>query len=227
MLCPVTSSRHQPSVPEAPPRALTCIVVEDQGLFLEMLGELLNMRGGLRVLEGASTVAEGKEACRKHHPDLLILDLDLPDGDGTEVARYLIEWNPSARVIIVSGHISDFICPAWLRDNLQATISKNDTFAHLRAELDELLDAAHVRPTRPAATALTTKSLSRRESEIFTLIGAGLSTREIAAQLFVSEDTIKTHRKNIARKLGTVGLELMHKASASRGAFRYPKSDEE
>jgi DNA-binding NarL/FixJ family response regulator len=223
----VTRLPHQPSRPDAPPRELTCVVVEDQGLFLEMLGEMLNMRGGLRVLAGAHTVAEGKTACKTHNPDLLILDLDLPDGDGTEVARALIEWNPAARVIIVSGHIIDFICPAWLRDNLQATISKNATFSHLRAELDELLDATHVRPQRPVAAAVSTRPLSRREAEIFGLIGEGLSTKEIAARLFISEDTIKTHRKNIARKLGTVGLELIHKASARGGAFKPPKTRDE
>ena len=195
------------------------MVVEDQGLFLEMLGEMLNMRGGLRVLAGAHTVAEGKAACKKHKPDLLILDLDLPDGDGSEVAKYLIGRNPAARIIIVSGHISDFICPPWLRKNLQATISKNATFSHLRAELDEMLAATHFRARRTGRTPSTAKPLTAREAEIFTFIGEGFSSKEIAARLYISEHTIKTHRKNLARKLGTVGLELMHKASARHGTF--------
>lgn len=203
----------------SPPRELTCVVVEDQGLFLEMLGEMLNMRGGIRVLAGALTVADGKAACKKHNPDLLILDLDLPDGDGLEVAKFLIKKSPATRVIIVSGHIDEFICPPWLRRNLQATISKNAAFSHLREELDEMLDAKHVRTPQRKAWASAKKPLTAREAEIFALVGEGFATKEIAARLCLSQHTIKTHRKHIARKLGTIGLEMVQRASARRRAF--------
>lgn len=204
------------------PRELTCVVVEDQSLFLEMLGEMLNMRGGLRVLGGALTVEAGKVACKKHNPDLLILDLDLPDGDGLKVAKYLIGQNPAARIIIVSGHIDDFICPAWLNGNLQATISKNATFSHLREELDEMLATKRVRARPVNKSDSATKPLTAREGEIFALVGEGFSTKEIADRLCLSPHTIKTHRKRIARKLGTIGLEMVQRASARRGAFLPP-----
>ena len=217
---PIVAS-HSPlhTHPPNPPRELTCVVVEDQGLFLEMLGEMLNMRGGIRVLAGALTVADGKTACKKHNPDLLILDLDLPDGDGLEVAKFLIKKNPVTRVIIVSGHIDEFICPPWLRKNLQATISKNAAFSHLREELDEMLDVKHVRTRRQKTSASEKKPLTAREAEIFALVGEGFTTKEIAVRLFLSEHTIKTHRKHIARKLGTIGLEMVQRASARRRAF--------
>lgn len=206
---------------DAPPRELTCVVVEDQGLFLEMLGEMLNMRGGVRVLAGALTVADGKAACKRHRPDLLILDLDLPDGDGIEVAKFLIEENPESLVIIVSGHIDEFICPSWLRKNLQATISKNSAFSHLREELDEILAVKQVRFRRHGTREAVTEEgpLTPREAEIFALVGEGFSTKEIALRLFRSEHTIKTHRKHIARKLGTIGLEMVQRASARQRAF--------
>lgn len=179
---------------------------------------MLNTRGGLRVLAGAQTVSEGKAACKKHAPDLLILDLDLPDGSGLEVAKSFVKHKPGGRIIIVSGHISDFICPAWLNENLQATISKSDTFSHLREELDEMLAAARVRDRREAEP-YESKPLTAREAEIFALIGEGFCTKEIAARLCLSADTVKTHRKRIARKLGTVGLELVQRASARHRAF--------
>ncbi len=215
----MSSQPRQHTRPANPPRELTCVVVEDQGLFLEMLGEMLNMRGGIRVLAGALTVADGKAACKKHKPDLLILDLDLPDGDGLEVAGFLIKNSPATRVIVVSGHIDEFICPPWLRTNLQATISKNAAFSHLREELDEMLAARLVRPPRRNTLAWAKKPLTAREAEIFALIGEGFATKEIAARLCLSQHTIKTHRKHIARKLGTIGLEMVQRASARRGAF--------
>ncbi len=210
--------------PPQPLRDVSCVVVEDQGLFLEMLGEMLNMRGGLRVHAGALTVAEGKVACQKHKPDLLILDLDLPDGDGLTVAEFLIRLNPSARIIIVSGHISDFVCPVWLNENLQATISKNATFTNLREELDEVIEVKYHGQRRPLAHVQESCLLTPREAEIFALVGEGLCTKEIAACLFLSEHTIKTHRKHIARKLGTTGLEMVQRASARQRAFHLPEA---
>lgn len=201
------------------PRELTCVVVEDQGLFLEMLGGMLNMRGGLRVVASAQNVAEGKSACTKYRPDLLVLDLDLPDGTGLDVARHLLRINPDARVMVVSGHSSDFVCPAWLDKNLQAIISKNDTFAALRVELDEILavenTVARPRDKKP----FTEKPLTQREAEIFALMGEGLTSKEIGGRLNLSENTVQAHRKRIALKLGTTGTELLQRAIMQRQAF--------
>ncbi len=201
---------------------LTCVLVEDQGLFLEMLGGMLNMRGGLRVVASMLNVADGRAAVAKHRPDLLLLDLDLPDGSGLEVAEALLEINPDARIIVISGHATDFVCPAWLRDNLQAVISKNETFSVLRQELDDLLDSAktNLRPrhTRPFAE----KPLTAREAEIFASIGEGLTSKEIGVRLHLSEHTVQTHRKRLAAKLGTIGSELSHRAISQRRTFFSP-----
>jgi DNA-binding NarL/FixJ family response regulator len=195
------------------------VLVEDQGLFLDLLGGVLAMRGGLRIVASARTVAEGKAACAKHRPGLLLLDLDLPDGSGLEVAQVLLKTNSDARVIIVSGHASDFVCPPWLDANLQAIICKNDTFASLREELDESLPLEKT-PARPnEKKAAECKDLTPREAEIFALIGEGLGCKAIASHLHVSEHTVHTHRKRMARKLGTTGLELVQKAIAQRQAL--------
>jgi len=200
-------------------RGLTCVVVEDQAMFLELLGGMIGMRGGLRVAKQARSVAEGKAACLEHCPDLLVLDLTLLDGDGLDVARTFLETNPSGRVIVVSGNASDFVCPAWLNDSLQAVISKNETFQALRQELDELLG-----PVRPiVATGPREPTcgmpLTPRESEVFALIGDGLSSREIGERLSISEHTVQTHRKRVAAKLGTQGDELTRIAIAQRHSY--------
>lgn len=201
---------------------LTCVLVEDQGLFLEMLGGMLNMRGGLRVVASALNVAEGRASVARHVPDLLLLDLDLPDGSGLDVAEHLLKHNPHARVIIVSGHAPDFVCPGWLKSNLQAVISKNETFSTLRQELDEMLSPAKTK-LRPRSTKpFTEKPLTAREAEIFALIGEGLTSKEIGARLHVSEHTVQAHRKRIAAKLGTTGSELSHRAIVQRRTYFAP-----
>ena len=201
------------------PRELTCVVVEDQGLFSEMLSSMLNLRGGLRVVASALDVAAGQAACTKHRPDLLMLDLDLPDGSGLLVAKHLLEQHPAALIIIVSGHASGFVCPAWLNKNLQAIISKNDTFASLRAKLDEILAIEDTAARPREKKVFTDKPLTPREAEIFTLIGEGLTSKEIGERLYLSEHTVQAHRKRIALKLGTTGAELVQRALLQRQAL--------
>lgn len=189
-------------------------------MFLELLEGMLSMRGGLEIVGRAGTVADGIAACGHHAPDLLLLDLALPDGDGLDVARVFLERNPRGRVIVVTGHASSFVCPAWLNASLQAVISKNDTFQSLRAELDELLASAAEGEAEDASPGAT--SLTKREAEVFSLMGEGLSSQVIAARLGLSVHTVLTHRKRLAKKLGTRGLELVTRAVARRAALIQP-----
>ena len=120
----------------------TCVLVEDQTMFLELIRRMLEPLHGLRIAAQEMTVDGGKHACEMHRPDILIIDLALPDGSGLDVARLAIAVNPMIKIIAVSGHISDFVCPVWLNANLHAAISKNDAFERLREELEELLAGA-------------------------------------------------------------------------------------
>ena len=203
---------------------VTCVIVEDQAMFLELLEGMLSIRGGLRIVGRAQTVAEGVATCAIQATDLLLLDLSLPDGNGLDVARAFVDRNPAGKVIIVTGHASSFVCPTWIEANLQAVISKNDTFQSLRAELDELLP-----PVRPTATGAAapggTKPMTPREADVFALVGEGLTNQEIAGRLGVSVHTVLTHRKRLAAKLGTRGTELARLAVAQRAAFFTRGSD--
>jgi len=195
--------------------------VEDQAMFLDLLEGMLSMRGGLRIVARARTVAEGVAACGSTAADLLLLDLALPDGNGLHVARAFLKRNARGKVIIVTGHASSFVCPPWLDANLQSVISKNDTFQSLRAELDELVAVPRHVPAGAAATRAG-KPLTKREADIFALIGEGLSSQQIADHLGLSVHTVYTHRKRLAVKLGTRGLELATRAAAQRAAFFPP-----
>jgi len=200
-------------------RSLTCVVVEDQAMFLELLGGMIGMRGGVRVVSQVRGVAEGHAACLQFRPDVLVLDLALVDGDGLDVARTLLDVNPAGRVIIVSGNASDFVCPAWLNDSLQAVISKNETFQTIRQELDDLLGPIRSIAATGQRDPANGMPLTRREAEVFALIGDGLTSREIGERLSISEHTVQTHRKRVARKLGTQGEELIRIAIAQRHTY--------
>ena len=202
--------------PAAALASLTCVIVEDQLMFRDLLATIMALRSDIRILARAHDVATGQAACEKHKPDVLILDLALPDGDGIDVARRFIEVAPRGRVLVVTGQASDFVCPPWLDRRLQSLISKADAFDSLRQELD-VLTGASTRAT--ASRNASTRNLTDREAEIFGLIGDGLSNRGIAERLGLSVLTVQTHRKRIATKLGTTGDELVRRAVAHRAAF--------
>lgn len=194
---------------------LPCVIVEDQALFQELLRAMLSLQAGLSIVGTATHVHSGRQVCELHRPQLLLLDLDLPDGDGLEVASHLLPLVPEARVIVISAHASDFVCPPWLLENLHCVISKSDSFRSLREELDALLPDG----SRTESGNFRCKALSAREAEIFALIGEGLLTKEIAGRLHISEHTVQTHRKRIARKLGTSGMGILQQAIQHRQAF--------
>jgi DNA-binding NarL/FixJ family response regulator len=185
------------------PGPLTCVVVEDQRMFLQMLVVMLQSFQGLEVVATATTATAGIEACLELAPDLLLLDLTLPDQDGLAVALALAGVNPEARLIVLSAAASSFVCDAALQPMLQAVVDKIDACETLSAEIGELLGE---RFNEPAA-------LTAREDEVLVLIGQGLSNGQIAERLTLSVHTVGTHRRNISGKLGLRGAELIRHAT--------------
>jgi len=190
------------------PGVLRCLIVEDQVMFLELLQRLLDGLPGLEVIATAGTVTTAIAACRLHRPDLLILDLNLPDGDGLLVLDSLAQWCPQARAVVLSAQAAGFVCPEPLLPLLLGVVDKSATFETLIAVIRELL---------PQSAPLALPLLTPAQRRIYELIGAGLSNKQMAQQLGLSVATVETHRKAIARRLGLSGAELVcHAALQNR-----------
>lgn len=187
--------------------SLKCVIVEDQTMFRQMLHNMLQGTPDLRVVAAAASEAEGIKACERHRPDLLVLDLALPDGSGVKVARRLAKLNPAAKTVILSGEASTFVCPAELRQSVHAILDKTQAFDDLADELKALLPKA-----RGGSSSARSKDvcdrLSEREYQIFLLVGRGLMSKEIGEKLFISPQTVQAHRRKMAEKLGTTGSEF-------------------
>lgn len=177
-------------------------------MFEQLLTALLEAEGILEVVASAHTVRDGIAACRNHLPDLLLLDLALPDGHGMEVADALASLRPDARTIIVSGEADTFRCPPGSKPFIHSVVDKTRAFAVLRGEIADL----RAKWAGADECGGGTDALSPRELEIFRLIGRGMSNKEIASAAFISCQTVETHRKNIAAKLGISARELMRRA---------------
>ena len=180
---------------------LQCLIVEDQLMFQQLLRSMLEALPGLEVKATATTQAEAIAHCSgEDPPDLLILDLALPDGDGLAVAEALAQRRPDAQVVVLSGQASSFVCPAGLQTLIRGVVDKTAAFSQLQHVLERCL------PNQP-------EPLTPRQREIYALIGQGLSNKDIAQSTGLSITTVETHRKAIAQKLGVSGAELVRQAS--------------
>lgn len=182
---------------------LRCVVVEDQLMFLELLVGLLRSLSGLEVVATATTATAGIQACRDLLPDLLIVDLGLPDRDGIAVIEALAERKPDARVIVLSANASSFVCDAALDSMLHAVVDKVDACETLAVEIAELL----------GGPGQETIPLTEREEQVLTLIGQGFANQRIAERLGLSIHTVDSHLRSISAKLGVKGRQLVQKAT--------------
>ncbi len=178
-------------------------------MFLELLQQLLERQLGLEVIATAATAAAGQAACRLHKPDLLILDLSLADGDGLPVLASLAQWSPQGRAVVLSAQATSFVCPEGLQPLLLGVVDKTATFDTLLGVIAELLP--------PAQVGAAQQQLTPGQQRIYTLIGQGLSNKQIAQRLDLSIATVETHRKAIARRLGCSGAELVRQAALQGG----------
>ena len=179
-------------------------------MIQQLLMAMLDQHPALQVVGSACSVADGIAACAALAPDLLILDIALPDGDGLNVARALAERDPSARVIVLSSFASTVERPPELRSQIVAILDKSRAYQDLIREVEALLPEG-VSQRNPNVLALSV--LTPREREILELVGRGCSSRHIAEQLIISLHTVETHRRNICSKLGLSGAALVRQAS--------------
>jgi len=115
------------------------VLVEDDPLLRELLTEVLQSHPATEVLGSVGTAAEGIAMCLQQAPDLLVLDLNLPDGNGLDVALAVADQRSDTRVIVLSAEAGCFVCPPQLRLLLRGAIDKINAYEALPAEIDEIL----------------------------------------------------------------------------------------
>ncbi|MBD2423083.1 response regulator transcription factor [Cyanobium sp. FACHB-13342] len=190
--------------------ALRVLIVEDQLMLQQLLVGMLERHPALEVVGSVGSAAEGITACATLLPDLVILDMALPDGDGLQVAQALHVLRPSARVIVLSSFASTVERPPELSTAIVAILDKNRAFQDLLHEIEPLLPIGLDPLPEPS---FNTEQLTQRELEVLQEIGAGHSSKTIAEKLCVSVRTVETHRRSICQKFGLSGAALVHKAT--------------
>jgi two-component system response regulator DevR len=218
-----------------PARPLRVLVVDDHEVVRQGLVALLDRRPGFEVVAQAGSVAESIDQARLHQPDIVVMDVRLPDGSGVEACRAIRDELPGTRVIMLTSFPDDeavlSAIVAGAAGYLLKQIRARDLVAALEAvgRGESLLDPAVTervleRVRRIATGAIDDELgvLTPQERKILMLVAEGKTNKEIAADVFLSDKTVKNYVSSILSKLN---LERRAQAAAYVAKHRNSRSD--
>ena len=192
------------------------LIADDDDLMRAGLVELLSGEPDIDIVGEASTGREAVDRTRRLDPDVVLMDVRMPDLDGIAATRELTRTAPRAKILILTTFEQDDYVFGALRAGASGFLLKRArpeeliAAVHTIARGDALLSASVTRrvidrmvqhPTPELTDQAKLDDLTRREREVFELAARGLSNREIATELVVEESTIRSHIKRILMKL--------------------------
>jgi DNA-binding NarL/FixJ family response regulator len=181
------------------------LTVDDHPLLREGIAALIENQSDMELIAEASNGREALEQFRQHRPDVTLMDLQMPEVGGIDAMSTIRGEFPDARIIVLTTHAGDVQVSRALKAGARAYLLKN----LLRKELLDTIRAVHagqkrISPEVAAEIAVhaTDDSLTPREVDVLRLVAGGNANKEIAARLSLTEETVKSHIRNILGKLG-------------------------
>lgn len=203
------------------------LIVDDHAMVRDGVRNLVQRRGDLVVVGEASSGAEALEQFNRLHPDLVVLDISLPDMNGMEVSRAILAENPDANIVILSMYEDEDYISRCLEYGVKGYVVKNESGTELDNAIRTVLSGRNYFSRQVQQVVFRRFSqnisgktpadqssiLTRRELEIVHLIADGLTSQQMADKLFISHRTVETHRANLMKKMGVKNaVELIKKA---------------
>ncbi|MFD8096443.1 response regulator [Streptomyces malaysiensis] len=197
---------------------ITVIVADDQRVIRDGLVTILGALDGIRVAAAAQDGAEAVALAVEHEADVVLMDLHMPGTDGIEATRRLREQLPSTAVVVLTTYTDDDSILAALEAGAIGYLTKNASAADIHrgiaaaaaghtildpAAAARVMRAARRRDAGPGPADTLPDGLTGREAQVLALIAQGLSNAEIAAKLYLSRSTVKTHINQIFAKTGS------------------------
>jgi len=199
-------------------------VADDQHLFREMLVGLLNVEDDLEIVGEASNGKEAVQKIRELKPDVVLIDINMPELNGIQVTELIKKEFDSVRIVVLtgyseedyifealqrgaSGYLSKEVSAAKVKEAIR-TVHQGESLLEARIttklikEFVKMQGAERVPEQEESSGHYKDIPLTKREVEILRLIARGMSNVEIGAKLYISEHTVKTHVGNLLRKLG-------------------------
>ncbi|HEY6333658.1 MAG TPA: response regulator transcription factor [Blastocatellia bacterium] len=216
MLLAEGSPQQKMDQPRTGTKALRILVADDHDIIRRGLKQLLASRPGWEVVGEAKTGREAISLAEQLKPDIVVMDISMPDLNGLEAARRIHKMFPKAGILVLTLHFSDQLVRDIVEAGARAYIMKSDADRDLVIAVEALANRRTFFTARAAEMLLNGFSrqnsgsepqvisrdrLTPREREIVQLLAEGKSSKEVAVALGISVKTAETHRANIMRKL--------------------------
>ncbi len=209
---------------------LRIILADDHSIMREGLCYLLEKQPGMEVIAEAENGRRTVKLCRELKPDVVVIDIAMPDMNGIEATRQIVNESPNIKVIALSMHSNRKFVREMLSAGASGYLLKDSAFEELSKALDtvgnnqtylspEIADAVvkdylgYIENDNSAASSI----LRHREREVLQLIAEGKTTKQIASSLYISEKTVATHRKQIMDKLSFNSIAELTKYAIREG----------
>ncbi len=195
-------------------KALRIYVIDDHSVVREAFIRAFSDEPDFEIVGQAATVTESLTGVVASDPDVVLVDMALPDGDGVDLVAAIRAAIPDAKILVVSAHEDEYRVAEALRAGANGYLLKSSTVADIAAGIRGcILGETPLSPTlaenvmrslrkqnRPTLDAM--ESLTPREREVLRYFAMGLQTREIGIKLGISAKTVETHRNRVYDKLG-------------------------
>lgn len=192
------------------------IIVDDHNLFREGLAAILRQDTEMKILDLAGSVQEALDAVRKHRPDMVLMDFNLPDGTGADATRQILQVLPDCKIVFMTisdreedllaavragavGYLMKNMMPSKLIAALKA-VQRGESALSRQMTLQLMRELSRTREPEPASDP-TLQGLTQREKDVLLEVTEGKSNQEIAEALVISENTVKYHVHSILTKL--------------------------
>ena len=210
-------------LPAVVTKRASVLLVDDHALLRTGVANIINQEPGLEVVAEASNGREAIDAFLIHHPDVVLMDLRMPEMEGVEAVRRIREIDPQARVVVLTTYDADEDIARALQAGAKAYILKDIAADALVACVRAVLAGkTYLAPAAAAKLAerVTQLQLTPRELAAIRLVARGQSNKEIAVALDISERTVKSHLAHLFEKLGATSRTEAVKVATRRGLVR-------
>lgn len=197
------------------------IICDDHPLITEGLKSFIENKNELEIIATATSAAHLREVLKEFSPDVLLLDIALPDGNGIDLCEEIKKHYPDIKVIALSNHNERSFILRMLWNNASGYLVKSSSINELEKSIKEVYaggiylgeEAQRVLVSVSEAERVKVPPITKREKEVLQYIAGGLSSPQIAEKMFISPQTVDSHRKNLMTKFGVnKTINLIQKA---------------
>ena len=210
---------------------ITIAITDDHQMVMQGIETMLRYEPDMVISYKYNTVASTLEGLSKQQPDILLLDINLPDGNGIDLCKELTGLYPNLKIIALSSYSEIAFVKRILGNGANGYLLKNTSKEELIEAFKTVLDGGQYLQSDIQKKLLQSSlgqkksasfipKLTRREKEVLIAISEELTTQEIADQLFVSVKTVETHRMNLISKLGARNSVGLVKIAMEKGLFK-------